>query len=202
VLAVAPLLALLFLAGLLTAGVPMAWRRVILALWAALTLVSTVRTIDPVSRAVFGTFPFGERALLRLNSISRECCASGRDQLGYNLEFTSLAALIDDALASSRPGDSTLIVLPDSTNWYMMPRLDATTGRRAVDSTMVVVPLVVEADSAGLFTTARRKGLYLALPNGPADRGLQQVAEAFTVSTERRFSRGPYSLSAYRLTPR
>jgi hypothetical protein len=202
VLAIAPLLALLYLAGLVALCVPVVARRILLAVWAVLSLVSVVRTVDPVSRLVFGTFSFGDRELLRLNSITHECCARGRDQLAYNLEFTTLAALTDDALAAMRAGDSTLVVLPDSTNWYVIPGLDARTGHRTIDSATAIAPLVVESDSAALYTTARSASLYLALPNGPADRGLSQVAETFAVGPERRFTRGPYWLSAYRLSPR
>ena len=177
-------------------------RRSVLALYVIVSFVSTVRTVDPVSRALFGTFPFGDRALLNLTSITHECCAQGRDQLGYNLEFTTLAALMDDALAATKAGDSTLVVLPDSTNWHAIPLLDARTNRRTIDSTEAVVPLVVEADSASLYAPARPRGVYLALPNGPAPRGLAQLAPAFVIGPERRFSRGPYQLSAYPLTPR
>jgi len=161
-----------------------------------------VRTIDPLSRWLFGTFPFGQRDLLELTSITHECCAAGRDQLVYNLEFTTLAALMDDALAATRAGDSTLIVLPDSLNWHAIPLLNVRTSRRTIDSTEAVVPLVVEADSASLYTHARPRGVYLALPNGPAKRGLAQIAPSFLVGPERRFTRGPYELSAYVLSPR
>ena len=106
------------------------------------------------------------------------------------------------ALAATQPGDSTLIVLPDSTNWRAIPLLDARTSRRTIDSAEAIVPLVVETDSASLYTHARPSGVYLALPNGPAQRGLEQVAASFVIGPERRFTRGPYQLSAYQLTPR
>jgi hypothetical protein len=202
VLVVAPLLSLLLCAALLRVRATPSVRRIVLGLYAVLSLASTVRTIDPLSRALFGTFPFGDRALLNLTSITHECCARGRDQLAYNLEFTTLAALMDDALAATDAGDSTLIVLPDSTNWHVIPLLDAQTSRRTIDSSEAVVPLVVEADSASLYVRARPTGMYLALPNGPAERGLAQLAPSFVIGPERRFNRGPYSLAAYRLTAR
>jgi hypothetical protein len=198
----APLLTLLLCAGLLRVRASPPARRAVLGLYALLSLVSTVRTIDPVSRGLFGTFPFGNRALLNLTSITHECCARGRDQLGYNLEFTTLEALMNDALAAARAGDATLIVLPDSTNWHTIPLLDVRTSRRTIDSTEAVVPLVVETGSAARYTRARPSGVYLALPNGSVQRGLAQLAPSFVVGPERRFTRGPYQLSAYRLTPR
>jgi hypothetical protein len=201
-LVVAPLLSLLLCAALLRVRASPVARRAVLALFALVSVASTVRTIDPVSRRLFGTFPFGDRELLRLTSITHECCARGRDQLGYNLEFTTLEALMDDALAATQAGDSTLLVVPDSTNWHAIPLLDARTGRRTLDSTEAIVPLVVVASSASLYASTRPSGVYLALPNGPAQRGLTQLASAFVIGPERRFTRGPYYLSAYRLTPR
>jgi len=201
-LVVAPLLSLLLCAALLRVRASPLVRRAVLGLYALVSFASAVRTIDPVSRGLFGTFPFGDRELLRLTSITHECCARGRDQLGYNLEFTTLEALMDDALAATQAGDSTLIVLPDSTNWRAVPLLDARTSRRTIDSAEAVVPLVVETGSAALNAHARPSGFYLALPNGQAQRGLTELAPAFVIGPERRFSRGPYQLSAYRLTPR
>jgi len=201
-LVVAPLLSLLLCAALLRVRASPSARRVVLGLYALLSLASTIRTIDPVSRGMFGTFPFGNRALLNLTSITHECCARGRDQLGYNLEFTTLERLMDDALAAAQAGDSTLIVLPDSTNWHTIPLLDPRTSRRTIDSTEAIVPLVMVPDSASRYTRARPRGVYLALPNGSAQRGLEQLAASFVIGPERRFVRGPYELSAYQLTPR
>ena len=177
-------------------------RRAVLVGFAVLTGLSIDRTIDPVSRAVFGTFAFGEHELLRLGSITRECCALGRDQLTYNLEFTTLAAATDFALATMQAGDSTMIVLPDSTNWRTIPLVDRATGRRTPDLTAGINPLVVEADSAALFVGQRPAAIYLALPNGSGERGRQLLEAAFVVGPERRIVRNGYALSAYRLEPR
>ena len=140
--------------------------------------------------------------MLRMTSITHECCASGRDQLVYSLEFTMIERLMSDALAASAPGDSTLIVLPDSTNWYAVSLLDRTTNRRSVDSMKSVVPVVTESDSASLFSNRYGRAIYLTLPNGAGDRGLEMLARDFVVGPERRFSRRGDWLSAYPLTSR
>jgi len=140
--------------------------------------------------------------MLRLTSITHECCASGRDQLVYSLEFTRLEQLMSDALASLSPGDSTLIVLPDSTNWYTASLLDSATNRRTFAPRRSFPPAVIESDSAALFTDRFSRGAYLALPNGSPDRGLAVLARDFVVGPERRFARDGYVLSAYPLTAR
>jgi hypothetical protein len=191
-----------FFAAVEALHLPARVRRGMLAALSLMLLASNVRTIDPVSRALYGTFAFGEHRMLRLNSITHECCASGRDQLVYSLEFVELERLMSDALAAMAPGDSTLIVLPDSTNWYAVDLLDSVTSRRTFARARSFAPTVTESDSAALFLTRFRRAAYLALPNGSRDRGLQMLARDFVIGPERRFARRGYVLSAYALTPR
>jgi len=196
------LLLLLFLGALISLGFGPTARRSILAGFAMVLGLSSVRTIDPVSRLVFGTFPFGDHSILRMNSISHECCALGRDQMAYNLEFTTLAALTDDALATIGATQSTLLVLPDSTHWRSIEFIDPRTHRRTLDATVGVRPLVAEADSAALYARQVSGAYFIALPNGAERRALQMLDSAFTAGPERRVRRGTYWLTVYPLTPR
>jgi hypothetical protein len=177
-------------------------RRAILTALCLLLGVSNVRTIDPISRALYGTFAFGDHEMLRMTSITHECCGPGRDQLVYSPEFTNLEQLASDALETIVPGDSTLIVLPDSTNWFTIALLDRTTNRRTFEGKRAIVPVVAEADSAYLFMGRYRRAHYLALPNGSPGRGLALLARDFIVGPERRFTRHGYVLATYPLVPR
>ena len=196
------LLLVMFGVALVALPLPKVLRRGILAAFAVLVAVSISRTIDPVSRALWGTFPVGRHDMLRMTSITHECCGAGRDQLAYSLEFTTLAALTDDALATMRVGDSTLVVIPDSTSWRTIPPLDPATSRRTADVSAGVVPLVAEVDSAVLYAAQRPAATYVALPNGSPARGLELLAPAFAIGPERRVARGGYVLSVYRLDAR
>jgi hypothetical protein len=180
-------------------------RRGILGLFIIALLVSSVRTVDPVSRALFGTFRFGEREMLRVTSITQECCGVGRDQLVYSLEFTMFDALTSDALAAMQPGDSTLFFLPDDMSWFFIERLDAATGRRTLRRQGTVTPKVAESDSTALYSGRQwPQAYFVALPNALPlpTTGLERIASAFVVGPERRFRRGGYSLSLYPLTSR
>jgi hypothetical protein len=177
-------------------------RTLVLATYAALVGVSATRTIDPVSRTLFGTFPVGDHRLLRMTSITRECCGYGRDQLVYNLEFTNVARAADDALALMQPGDSTLIVVPDWTNWHVLRLIDPRTGRRTLDRSIGIEPLTTETDSVRFFAGVRPATVYLDLPNGQTEGRLSRLASEFVASGERRVARGGYVVSAYRLSPR
>jgi hypothetical protein len=120
----------------------------------------------------------------------------------YSLEFVEIERLMSDALAAFRPGDSTLIVVPDSTNWYAADLLDRATSHRTFARRGSIQATVTESDSAALYAPRFERGVYLALPNGNPGRGLEVLAESFVLGPERRFARGGYTLSAYALTPR
>ena len=94
-LALVPLLAICGYAGLRELAAGAAPRAIALGVLAALFFASCLRTIDPISRAAMGTFPFGEHPLLDMTRKTGECCGHGRDQLGYNLEHLHLGPLLD-----------------------------------------------------------------------------------------------------------
>src|SRR5215218_5841655 len=90
-----PLVLLVAYASAVRLRIPPAARAGGAAALATLLAVSAVRTVDPVSRGLWGTWQMGERSLLSVTSLTGECCGHGRDQLAYNLEFTALATLQD-----------------------------------------------------------------------------------------------------------
>ena len=202
-LPVMPLLVVVLYTALLAVRARARSREALLGAYAILLFVSALRTVDPVSRWAYGTFDFGERQMLRMTSITGECCAYGRDQLVYNLEFTELEALMNAAMKTLAPPGSTLIMLPDSTDWYIVPLLDVRTNRRTINRVGSRHLIVVETrpDSVHAYARQWRHAYYLALPNGARARGLRDLASAFSIGPERRFRRGPYWLSVYSLTP-
>lgn len=200
VLPVVALMYVPFFGSLLALGLRTAVRRAGLALFTLALFVSTVRTVDPVSRTLFGTFAFGDHSMLRMTSITHECCGAGRDQLVYNLEFTELEALTGDALASIAPRDSALVVLPDSTNWYVAMRLDPVTRRRTVERRAALVPAVFEYDQLDSLPALPPSASYVALPNASPAAGLAELARYYTIGPERRVRRGNRWLSFYSLT--
>jgi hypothetical protein len=50
-------------------------RRLALITYALLLVVSAERTVDPLSRRVWGTFPFGSHEMLRMASMTRNVAA-------------------------------------------------------------------------------------------------------------------------------
>lgn len=62
----------------------------------SLFLISSYKTVDPISKAIYTTFNFGKHPLLKMTSISGECCGYSQDQLVYNFEHTNLYYLMDE----------------------------------------------------------------------------------------------------------
>lgn len=85
----------------------------VLVVFALLQGSQLSRTSDPVSRALLGTFEFGDHEMLDMTSFTGECCGSyGRDQLVYNTQFTAIPRLIDRAYERLPVGDDTAVIAP------------------------------------------------------------------------------------------
>ena len=191
-----------FYSALLRLGLAPAVRRTVVALFGAALLVSNIRTVDPVSRWAYGTFPVGDRAMLEMTSITGECCGRGRDQLVYNLEFTVLGALQQDAFAAVAANDSAVLVVPDSTKWYTVGALDKHTRRSTLSRNDVQQPVVREVRQLVQGSAHPDSAWFLSLPNGSAEVALRDLGGLYVIGPERRFRRGGYSLSTYPLTLR
>ena len=197
------LLLLPFMGALVRLGLPGGPRRAVLATFAVALLVSTVRTVDPVSRWVYGTFPVGRNSMLHMTAITDECCGLGRDQLAYNLEFTSLDALTQRALMTLPGIDSTTaLVVPDSTNWSTIGPLDARTRRRTLGRRGTLTPEVIEPRDVVSGASRPQRLYYLALPYASAARGAGDLARFYEQGEVRRFESGGYTLPVYPYTTR
>jgi hypothetical protein len=191
-----------FYASMLRLGLSPPVRRVMVGVFAGALLVSNLRTVDPLSRWVYGTFPVGKHEMLEMTSITGECCARGLDQLVYSLEFTVLQDLEQAALAAIAPGDSTVLVTPDSASWHYVGLLDATTHRRTLRRDRVVRPAIVEVQKIKQGSARPPLAWFVAFPNGRVERALRDLAHVYVIGQERRFWQGGYSLSVYPLTLR
>jgi hypothetical protein len=205
VLAAVTMLTAMFVIALVRLGLLPAVRRGLLAGYTLLLVVSSVRTIDPVSRLVFGTFPVGSHEMLSMSSITKECCGPfGRDQLAYNLEFTVFDDLLSAALAAAGGDpDSLTIVLPDEGDWYVVERFDRVSRKRTLDernSRDPWVMMAVAAVSGELESPAR--AWYFALPNQDFADGLRTLETLYDIGPERRVERHGYAMSIYPLVLR
>jgi hypothetical protein len=191
------LVPVVFVVSLHRLQVPPRWRWGIISGYALTLLVSNVRTLDPVSRAVYGTFPFGRHDMLHMTRVTGECCGTGQDQLAYSLEFTVIHDLVDDALSTLAPPDSAVLIVPDSTSWFQIGPLDASTHRRTLRRHDIVHIPVSEPLAVLALATRPALAYYIALPNGNNDRALADLRRIYDVGPARRFERRGYSLATY-----
>jgi hypothetical protein len=188
-------------ASLVRLGLTPTLRRWAVAAVAILMLLSTVRTADPISRAVYGTWSFGDHDLLRMTRVTHECCGSGRDQLVYNLQYTFLGDLTSDA-AASLANDSTVVVFPRRMQWEMLGPLDTASHRRTLSRKSVVDLRAYASDTLVTLPAPPANAIYIGLPNGDPDSGLRALGQWYEPGPPHRMHRGGYWLNAYRLTLR
>lgn len=186
---------LLVAAGYL-AVVALPWRRGLavgfLAVVVGAFAWSSVRTIDPLLRAIYGTFPFGEHALLDTTSVTGECCGMGRDQLAYNLEFTLFHPLQNAVYSDLPRASESVLVAHPSADWFFAGPLDADARRTLQPGE----PLVLHtADDVLRLDPLPSRLYFLRLPNFRNGRSLQALSAAYDVAAERR----TYAVDGYRL---
>jgi hypothetical protein len=195
------LLPLMMYAGIVRFALTAPARRTVLGTLAVLLLVSAVRTIDPVSRWLWGTFRFGDRSMLRMTSITRECCGAGQDQLAYSLQFTALSALLGD-ITSAEVHDSIAIVVPARLTWQTVNALDSASRRPTLEVEHAFTPAVLGADTLNMVAALPEQALYVAMPNGDVDRALSLVRASYDVGPPMVARRGSYSVAFYPLVRR
>jgi hypothetical protein len=176
-------------------------RRTLLGTLTVLALVSTVRTIDPVSRWLWGTFRFGDRSMLLMTSVTRECCGAGQDQLAYSLEFTALSGLLGD-VTSAEVRDSIAIVVPPRVTWQLAGALDSASHRPTIALERAFIPLVLGADTLTRVSSLPRQAVYVGLPNGDVDKGKMLVDAWYDTGPPMFVRRGGYAVPYYRLARR
>ena len=193
------LLAVAYVA-LVRLGAAPAVRRIALGVYAVALAVSAVRTVDPVSRAVWGTFPFGSHRMLDMTSITGECCGAGRDQLVYSLEFTRFHDLTDSVLVAMMRDTATVLALPSRMHYHAVGRVDTTTWRRtlrregAFEATVMAGPVMLTLD------TLPRSVIYIDMPNAKDPMTLGLLSRLYSIGPAQRFAVDGYALSAYPLT--
>ena len=198
-----PLFPIMMLATfhVLQGGIP--WRRVrvcILALIVVLFQLSSFRTIDPVSKRVYGSFKFGTHDILQMTSITNECCGRGRDQLVYNLEFTYFDTLTEQLLVDLRPTAAFPIVMANFSVWHYIEWItnDTKFSRSALPGEHAISAPVF---SAGQLDNRRgpelpQRVIWVDLPNIHGDLEFKSLLGRYKVVEEKSYERSGYQLKA------
>lgn len=176
-------------------------RMAVLAGMTVLFLVSNYRTIDPVSKEMFGTFDFGAHSMLGLASYAHECCCRARDQLVYNVEHTNLHYLQEEVFQDLKPqlqAQEPLVVYPQS-DWRNLGPVYASTMKRALGYALAASLNVVDENRVEAVASRVTHGYFLALPNCE-DRAFKDRLRAFfTVTKMKTYERSGYAIELYEL---
>ena len=167
-----------------------------------LFVLATFRSVDPVSRFVYGTFSTGDREMYRMASITGEYRGPGRDQLVYNLEFTGYDAVQNTLFRQLRPTDSTAIATGREARWNIFSPLNAVTLHRTLRREDVVIPRYWDDQSLRTAPeSARPRELwYLDFSYRPdADTSLRTLAGIYRETAVVRASVGGHTIVAHRL---
>lgn len=176
-----PLFLVLAYAALVRLGASARVRQGAAAAIAALFVLASYRSVDPLSRAVYGTFDTGERRMYAMSSITGEFDGPGRDQLVYNLEFTGYHHAQNALFATLRPGDSTVIAAPRPVRWNIWTQLDRATGQRTMRRDGVFTPIY--ADEVDIQARQSRAAWLLQFSNQPdGDRSLDLLRARYRVT--------------------
>lgn len=194
-----PMLVVAFGAGAVALIRRPAVRIALFVIAALLQLASMSRTVDPVSRLAFGTFPFGDHELLVMTSRTGECCGYGRDQLVYNMEYTAIHYLQDRLFATLRPGDGDVIGMARAAKWFVVGPLDAATRQRTLRATGVVRPQVTTLADIVAGTPLPERMLFIAYPNVDNRRDLRLLATAYAIAGPFQVEENGYRLDYFKL---
>lgn len=205
VLVASPVLVALFYGAVTFVAANALIRRAILTVAVVLVALSNFRTFDPVSKAVFGTFSVGSRALLDMPSLLK---GPRMDATVYNLEALDLSRALEDLMQDARPAPNTVMFMGDTT-YNFPPNVDARTYRLTVDPSGAL-PLVILSLDGDIQRAALGKRLaegdrffYMALPNAD-NHQLRLLLGEYPVAARKRYDHEGYIVDLYtfRYAPR
>ena len=168
-------------------------RLLLLGAFAGLSLFANFRTRDAFAMNLFGTFEWGDHRLLDL--AARAGDRNGRrEHLVYNLEFTRLSALLDEALPRALADGRHELALHHEASWHPIGYVDDRTHRRVAAARGANVPRVWHLEEMRREPAPPRLLYYVELPGMDDDDELIVWRQYYFVGSPHRFARDGYAL--------
>jgi hypothetical protein len=196
-----PIAPLLILTSVVLLEVTVPWavlRRATLGIVFLLLLASNFRTLDPVSRTVWGTFSFGRHRLLRMTSWTDECCGYGRDQLVYNLEYLKFHELQNAMFRDIRPRRGTTFASNNQADWFLGGRVTPD-GERSLRLSNTIRVHYADAGSLEQLRAPPATVYFVAFPNFDNGKDFQELRRNYFVASVKFYERSGYSIPVYTL---
>jgi hypothetical protein len=200
-LAIAPFLILVFVMSLQILLARSALRYSFLGATFLLLLASDFRTIDPISKGVWGTFSFGKHELLKLTSWNNECCGYSMDQLVYNLEYLKFDEIQNAIFADIRPTPRTTFVVNASAR-LTRPGAVTREGRRTLRVSDTVMVRYLSIDDLERRTIPPDTVYFVAFPNFDNGPDFQRLRRSYAVVSRKSYERSGYAIPVYTMRHR
>ena len=206
VLPVYPLLIVFFYHALCVFFRSRRLRLVVLSATFLVSYGSSFVTFDPVSRQAYGTFKFGSMDMLKMATVTGECCGYGRDQLVYNLQFTRFDELVTRIFQDLKPTRDTVILAHSGFRNVETPQADfqlvGFIHKKTYERTLL------PQDNLGLKTRRLRRLVlwkkkppviyYMELPNFDSTRELLITNSLYRVEWVRRYGDPAYFIRVFK----
>jgi hypothetical protein len=197
VLLASPIVTLTFYHALLTLFASPISRVSYLTVCAVLVFLSNFRTLDVVSRSIFGTFPFGSHALLDMPSLSG---GLRFDSIVYNLEFLQLQYLFGDMIRDVRPRPASILLMGNVT-YNFPPEVDRRTYALTANPSRAVPFFVAIGDVKRdvLASHVQRDGelfFYIAFANADNVQ-LPNLLKEYELVARKQYERDGYTMDLY-----
>lgn len=167
--------------------------------------LSNFFTFDPISMRIFRTFNFGDHKLLKMTSLTEECCGYGRDQLVYNLEYTKFHYLQNIIYSDLKPSAKTYVIHPDKADFFLNGALDKNTNKRSLSTNKDLVFSFRSIDVSSFLALKKRPNLafFIDYPNfSDYDKKMLNLSFFYQIALFKEYNMQGYRLSIYKLTLR
>lgn len=179
-------------------GVRRRLRLVVLGLFVALSTSAVFVTRDGITLQALDSFPFGAHRLLDVTAWTYEH-PSRRDHLVYNLEFTHVARLLDEALPYALGDGSHALAINRHADWWLIGCVDRRTRRRVVCTPGALRPRVWTLPVVRREAARPALVRYVEQPGMDDDDELIGWSRYYRVGRARMFTLRGYSIAVREL---
>lgn len=154
----------------------------VLTVLCILNIISLFRTVDPLSKKIYGTFPFGSHDILAMSVAAGEtCCGYGRDQIIYNLEHQHLMNAQEAAWELIRPTAETVIVKTPLASFGFDDGIDPVTHSRSWSAAGIIIPHYSEPGTVHTTYPAATEIWYIEYPNFNNEEDMRTLLRTYEI---------------------
>lgn len=171
------------------------WRKILFLGLTVLFFMANFYTLDPVSRRIYSTFDFGKHKLLRMTSITGECCVFGRDQLIYNLETIPIHYLLNTVIADIKPDELTAFAYHPAVGPEIMFNFNKNNFKRTINRKDALILNVVNWKFDSLYPKPD-KIYFIEFPIGENKAEIERYSKNYKLSQVKEYNLLDFQIKA------